>query len=642
MAIHTRQTQPALDIPVIPDYNRAIPHLNSFTQIDMKCQACGAALPPNVRLCPNCGVLQQATHPASRLSITRPSARPAAGSPRRLALTLAIIAGFACALLLMLTSAGFAGYQAGLSDRAERQAQEADKFFQKGLEDLQAGRLTLAEADFAYVLQIDPEYPDAAQQLQAVRRRLADQQRIVPTPTTSLKTAIRDVYATAQTAYADADWEAAIARLTQVRGLDPTFETEAVAEMLFTASYTYGLQLLDQDRLEEGVYYLEQAAALRPLDANASQQADYAKLYLTARGYWNVNWERAIERFGELYAIAPGYKDTFERYVNAHILYADSYTARGDFCPAQPFYQTALALRPDASVQAKLEEALAGCLTATPVPLTGTLPISGTPIAVPGISLGRLAYPVFDEATGAYTIYAISPGSAPFPAAAGGQPAWQPNGPALAYRVLGVGISTIDLSTGLVASVGSAGSSWPTWSPDGTRIAYAQRDAADNFRIIITRLDGTAPPIDLGPGKSPTWGPTGLLAYSGCDAAGCGVMIDNPDDADPPLRLTASVNDTPTSWSPDGFNISYYSDADGDWDIYFVNTAGGVQQVINSAGDDGSPAWSPDGAHLAFISNRDGAWAIYTVRFDGTELTKAIELGPSNPNWANERLAWAP
>ncbi len=609
----------------------------------MKCQSCGAPLPPDVHLCPNCGTLQTPARRASFLSKTRPQPRAATGPrPRRVITAVAIAAGFSCALLVILAGAGFAGYQAGMSDRAARQAQEADKFFQKGLEHLDAGRLTLAEVDFAYVLRINPDYPKAALYLQEIRQRQADLARVVPTPTTSLRDAIRDVYDTARQAYQEKDWATAIARLTQVRGLDPAFEPQAVADMLFDASITYGLQLLDQDRLEEGMYYLEQAAALRPLDPSAVQQAEYAKLYLTARGYWNVNWERAIERFGELANLAPGYKDVFDRYVNAHVQYADSHVARGDYCPAEPLYQKALALRPDAGVQAKLEEAAAACLTATPIPITGTLPISGTPVAVPGITLGRLAYPVFDDATGAYTVYALSPGSSPFPAATGGQPAWQPGGASLAYRVLGVGINVIDLSTGRQASVAPAGSAWPTWSPDGGRIAYAQRDAAGNFRLIVARLDGASPPIDLGAGKSPTWGPAGLLAYAGCDASGCGVMIDNPDDPGPPLRLTASANDTPAAWSPDGFNIAYYSDADGDWDVYFVNTAGGVQQVINSPGDDGLPAWSPDGAHLAFASNRDGAWAIYTVKFDGTELTKAIELGPASPNWLNERLAWAP
>lgn len=553
-----------------------------------------------------------------------------------------MITGLACALLVVLAGSGYAGYQAGVSDRATLRAQEADKYYRRGLEDLSAGRLELAEADFAYVLQLDANYPNAALQLQAVRARIAELARVEPTPTIAPAEAAATLYDAARDAYDAGDLQAAIERLAQVRELDPGFQRQAVEDMLFRASYTHGLQMLAGDRLEEGVYDLERAAALRPLDPDAALQLEYAKLYLTARGYWNVSWDRAIERFGALVNIAPGYKDTYSRYVTAHILHADSYVARGDYCPAQPLYEKAITLRPDVVVQAKLEEAAAGCLSATPVPLTGTLPISGTPVAVPGITAGRLAYPVYDEATGSSTIYAISPGASPFPAAIGGQPAWQPNSSSLAYRVLGIGINVIDLSSGLASSVAPAGSAWPTWSPDGSRMAYAQRDAASSFQIVIVRLDGASPPAVVGPGASPVWGPNGLLAYSGCDASGCGILVDNPDDADAPIRLTASANDTPASWSPDGFNIAYFSNSDGDWDIYFVNTAGSVAQVVNSQGDDGMPAWSPDGAHLAFASNRDGEWAIYTVRFDGQELTQAITLGPSNPNWSNERLAWAP
>lgn len=610
----------------------------------MKCQSCGALLPEAARICPNCGTLQQPSRRQLQPFIVTdaPPAPERSARLARIARALIIVAGFACVLLALISGSGYLGYQTGLADRATLQAQEVDRFFQQGLQDLAADRLELAQADFEYVLQNNPDYPDAALRLQEVRQRIAARQTIVPTPTTSLREALQEVFRSAQQAYDARDWSKAITGLSQVRRLDPTLETQAVEEMLFQASYTYGLQLLEQDRLEEGLYYLEQAAALRPLDQDAALQVEYAKQYLVALGYWNVNWDKAIERFGALAAIAPGYKDTFDRYVRAYILYADAYVAHSDYCPAQPLYQKAVSLRPDASVQAKLEETIAGCLAATPTPITGTLPITGTPMAVPGVTVGRLAYPVFDATSGAYTIYAISPGSAPFAAAIGGQPAWQPGAPRLAYRVLGVGINVIDLSTGGASQIAPAGSAWPTWSPDGSRIAYALRDASGNFRLAVTRLDGSTAPVDLGPGKSPVWGPNGLLAYAGCDGSGCGVMIDNPDDADPPVRLTASADDTPTSWSPDGFNIAYYSDADGDWDVYFVNTAGGVAQVVNSPGNDGMPAWSPDGAHLAFASDRDGAWAVYTVKFDGGELTKAIELGPQSPNWSNERLAWSP
>ena len=158
----------------------------------------------------------------------------------------------------------------------------------------------------------------------------------------------------------------------------------------------------------------------------------------------------------------------------------------------------------------------------------------------------------------------------------------------------------------------------------------------------MIRLDGSGAPIDLGAGAYPVWGPKGSLAYSGCDAAGtCGIMLRNPDSTEPPTRLTASAQDIPTSWSPDGVNISYFSNVTGAYNLFFVNTAGGVQQVTNTPGNDIAGAWGPDGAHIAFLSDRDGSWAVYIAKFDGSEAQK-IAVAPQGSDWVNQRLSWMP
>jgi Tol biopolymer transport system component len=118
-------------------------------------------------------------------------------------------------------------------------------------------------------------------------------------------------------------------------------------------------------------------------------------------------------------------------------------------------------------------------------------------------------------------------------------------------------------------------------------------------------------------------------------------MFRNPDKADPPVRLTGSANDVPSSWSPDGFNISYYSNVSGDYDLFFCNTAGGVQQVTNGPGNDVAGAWGPDGAHVAFLSDRDGTWSVYIAKYDGTELTR-IAIAPQGGSWAAQRISWMP
>ena len=48
------------------------------------------------------------------------------------------------------------------------------------------------------------------------------------------------------------------------------------------------------------------------------------------------------------------------------------------------------------------------------------------------------------------------------------------------------------------------------------------------------------------------------------------------------------------------------------------------------------PSWSPDGSQIAFVSDRDGNWEIYTMNVDGSELTRLThnEVRDSNPVWS--------
>jgi tetratricopeptide (TPR) repeat protein len=93
-------------------------------------------------------------------------------------------------------------------------------------------------------------------------------------------------------AYDQKKWKKAIEVLSQVRVIDPTYEKDRIAQMIYQAALTYGLQLLKEERLEEAIAYLDQAAYLKPLPAEAEIEAQYARMYVTARDYWNVNWER--------------------------------------------------------------------------------------------------------------------------------------------------------------------------------------------------------------------------------------------------------------------------------------------------------------------------------------------------------------
>lgn len=586
----------------------------------MNCRECGARLAPEDLVCGNCGAIVES---APLLVSTQPTqpVRPSS-SARWLSSTTLLIALFACGLVALITASAVGGIVTGLRDReGDRQAQ-ADKYYQEGSANLTAGKLQLAKADFEYVLKIAPNYPGARDQLAQVQAQMT----VKPTPTfAAIVSATQQLFETGQAAYQSKNWQTAIDVLSQVRTIDPAYQHAQVDAMLYDAATTYGLQLLKQDRLEEGITYLEQAAYLKPLSADAAQQVQYARMYITARDYWNANWEEAINLFKQLYQVAPGYRDTFARLVDAYIQYGEERTRAGDPCAAQTQFEEALTLRPTADLQTKAAKAKQDCLTAPAA-------ITGTNMVLNGLFAGRIAYPVFDGES--VRILSASAGDPKLSTAAmGDQPEWQRNGSKFTYRVVGSGVYVTE--GGNNVKVAPAGAEFPTFSPDGKRVAYAL-----DGNLYVAAADGSGSPVELGAGSVPAWGPKGLLAYSGCDGSGCGIMIRNPDKADPPKRLTGSPNDIPTSWSPDGFNISYYSNVSGSYDLFFVNTAAGVQQVTNGVGNNVGGAWGPDGAHIAFLSDRDGGWALYIAKYDGTEATK-LALAPQS-DWTQQRVSWVP
>ena len=101
-------------------------------------------------------------------------------------------------------------------------------------------------------------------------------------------------------------------------------------------------------------------------------------------------------------------------------------------------------------------------------------------------------------------------------------------------------------------------------------------------------------------------------------------------------RLTNSPGyDAECAYSPDGKQLVFCSDRDGDPDLYIMDADGGnVRQLTNSPGYDGGPFFSPDGKWIVFRSDRkkQGFLQIMAIGVDGqheTALTDNVGV-----NWA--------
>jgi tetratricopeptide (TPR) repeat protein len=308
----------------------------------------------------------------------------------------ALIAIVVCVVAAALGVAAYGGVVAGRQERGARATQttaaDITLQFNLGVQDLEAGRYELAAQRFVWVLDRDPNYPGALENLaeaQRLSQQPAAEASATPIPP-SQADSLDERFEEAQTLVDDEQWEAAITRLQELRALDPSYRSGEVQQMLYDALVTLGLQYVRGDRLEEGIILLDQAAAIRPLDDLAEGERLLATLYTTGRTYWDLSWPIVIRNFEEIYLVAPNYQDVRDRLRQAYVAYGDQLMPQeGGPCQAVSQYQSALGMSADDEVNQKLSEAEEACANPTPTPEGGVSPDGtgtpgGTPSGTPG------------------------------------------------------------------------------------------------------------------------------------------------------------------------------------------------------------------------------------------------------------------
>lgn len=569
--------------------------------------------------------------------------------------------------ILLYGGIGLLAVREGLQERAQIAQTESQAHYERGQEHLANNAIELAIAEFEQAIKLNPNFTEARQALREAQR-IAQAQ---PTPTSQTRSAAAaDLLAQAKTQLNRQEWAMAVQTFSQVRDLDPDYNTEEVSEALYQAHYQLGLQAIASSQLEAALDAFENALAERPNDPDALAEQANALLYLDGLNAQISDPQNAVEIFNRLYRQDETYLDVKEQLFQAYQLFGDQLAGEGDWCQAQVQYTEANTLRPGTELQAKLQNSETRCRQTGPVAGATTPPAQApaadtnitapqatatltptTQIAPSPAGAGSIVFSAFNinEARWEIVSLPVAGGEPKVLVVNATMPAVSPNAELLLYHselVDSEGLHVLNLTTGQDQRLTTVRAHiLPRWGGSNTDFIFvAQEGATGRWLVHHGFADGKSDPVIIGDGRTPDWSSdNGVIAYQGTDPEGNnpGIYL-VPFEGGKPTRLTNHESDRSPAFSPNGSQLAYMSTRSGNWDIFVASTAGSApRQLTTAAGNDGLPVWSPDGNQIAYVSDSDGSWAIYAINAGGGSPTKITEWdGAKRPDWLLSQIWW--
>lgn len=304
------------------------------------------------------------------------------------------------------------GYQNGVARRIDNQQKMVIDQVSQQLElayaDIASGAYENAEMRLKYILEISPGFPTAEDLLVEARSHLVapnldpvvatntpsapGETPAGPTPTPDLQQAAA-LFAAIQQNITNSEWGTAIENIEEIKEYHFDYQPIAVDGYYFIALRNHGLQEIWAGQLEQGMFELSMAEALGALDGDAAGAYNWASLYIRGASYWDVNWQAAVDTFGQIYPVMPYFSDASgmsvaERYRIALYSLGDLFAAQGNFCEASSLYQQSLSIGTNLDIQVTATAYAEYCAnpptTETPPPIddgspTPTAPADVTP-----------------------------------------------------------------------------------------------------------------------------------------------------------------------------------------------------------------------------------------------------------------------
>jgi TolB protein len=229
---------------------------------------------------------------------------------------------------------------------------------------------------------------------------------------------------------------------------------------------------------------------------------------------------------------------------------------------------------------------------------------------------------------------------------AGGYPAVSPTGKQIAFygkydkrNTWSIHIADIDgTNMRRLTNLKNVWDYGPAFSPDGRTIVfgreYPDKNGDMQEEIWQMNADGTEQRQIKGlEGGAPDFMSDGRLLFHSkgrfSKTVASQISIANIDGSNVIQLTNDDTNNFNPKVSPDGTQIAYLSNRDGNQEVYVMSVDGSNQTRLTRNGiRDGDPAWSPDGSKVFFTSqNVFGIYDIYKVNKDGSSTERVLING---------------
>ncbi len=172
-----------------------------------------------------------------------------------------------------------------------------------------------------------------------------------------------------------------------------------------------------------------------------------------------------------------------------------------------------------------------------------------------------------------------------------------------------------------------------TSTREGSADLYAFERAEPGRLVRITREAAD----ELGPAYSPDGS---QVVYATNRDGNFEIYVVDADGTNRRRITSTAANETEPAWTPDGSRIVYQSDASGTAQIWIMQADGSDQRPLTDGRANMEPAVSPGGTRIAFSSIRDGNYDIYVMNLDGSAPRNITQSGPTThervPAWFDD------